>query len=83
MQKTTVIKMDTSNQHTIQRVSNPSALDDEQKRGLWAYAFKKMRAKWEQERIRQEWIEANPVDARPLPTGKEAIDYSRHINYNE
>ena len=73
---------DLSSQHTIQRVSNPSALDDEQRRGLWAYTIKKMRTKWERERTRQEWIAANP--AMPITVPKtEAIDYSRHINYNE
>jgi hypothetical protein len=73
--------MDSSRQHAIQRVSNPSALDDEQRRGLWSYTLKKMRAKWKSEELRQEWIEANPVEAVAVTT--EAIDYSRHINYNE
>ena len=72
---------DTSGQHSIQRVSNPSALDDEQRRGLWAYTFKKMRVKWERERIRQEWKDAHPVEL--IVIGKWQIDYSQHINYNE
>ena len=74
---------DTSGQHSIQRVSNPSALDDEQRRGLWAYTFKKMRVKWERERIRQEWKDAHPVAPRAMPTKEAQIDYSLHINYNE
>lgn len=74
---------DTSGQHSIQRVSNPSALDDEQRRGLWAYTFKKMRVKWERERIRQEWKDAHPVSPRAMQTKEAQIDYSLHINFNE
>ena len=74
---------DLSSQHTIQRVSNPSALDDEQRRGLWAYTIKKKRAQWHSARLQQEWKAAHSVSPRAMQTKEAQIDYSLHINYNE
>lgn len=67
----------------MMRVCNNPRLDDEQIRGLFAYALKKKRAQWESARLQKEWKDAHPVAARAIPTGKEQVDYSLHINYNE
>ena len=74
--------MDNLNRPTMMRVCHSPRLDDDQVRSLFEYALKKKRAQWEIERIRQEWIAANTAMPITVPTN-EAIDYSRHINYNE
>jgi hypothetical protein len=83
--------MDKSKQHAVQRVTD-NKLDDDQVRGLWAYAIKRLRAQAKPYFTLYELADKHVDDFRAAQAAKVAvkqaakvaeIDYSLHINFNE